>query len=33
MGAHGHTRLHDILLGGVTNYVVNHTNVPVLMRN
>ena len=33
MGAHAHTWLHHILLGGVTNYVVNHAEVPVLMRN
>jgi nucleotide-binding universal stress UspA family protein len=33
VGAHAHTRLHDVLLGGVTSYLVAHADLPVLLRN
>jgi len=33
MGAQGHTRLREMLLGGVTSYVVAHAELPVLMRH
>jgi nucleotide-binding universal stress UspA family protein len=33
MGAHAHTPLRAMLLGGVTSYVVTHADLPVLMRN
>jgi len=33
VGAHAHTRVHDMLLGGVTSYVVTHADLPVLLRN
>jgi nucleotide-binding universal stress UspA family protein len=33
IGAHAHTRLHDLLLGGVTSYVITHADLPVLLRN
>jgi nucleotide-binding universal stress UspA family protein len=33
MGAHAHTPLRAMLLGGVTSYVVAHADLPVLMRN
>ena len=32
-GAHAHTRLHDMLLGGVTSYMIAHSDRPMLLRN
>jgi nucleotide-binding universal stress UspA family protein len=33
MGAREHSHLHDMLLGGVTHFVVTHADMPVLLRN
>ena len=33
MGAYGHGRLHDILMGSVTKNVLNGANIPVLMSH
>ncbi len=33
MGAYAHSPLRELILGGVTRYVVAHTNLPVLMRH
>lgn len=33
MGAYGHTRLHEVILGGVTDHIVNHMTVPVLFSH
>lgn len=33
MGAHVHGALHDMLLGGVTRYIIAHADLPVLMRH
>ena len=33
MGAHAHSPLREMLLGGVTSYVVAHADLPVLLRN
>lgn len=33
MGAYGHSRLREILLGGATRDVLTHMNVPVLMTH
>ncbi len=33
MGAYGHSRLHERVMGGVTEYVLRHTTVPVLMAH
>jgi nucleotide-binding universal stress UspA family protein len=30
MGAYGHSRLREMVLGGVTHHVLNHTTIPVL---
>ncbi len=31
MGAYSHSRLRQLILGGVTRHVLNHTSIPVLM--
>lgn len=31
MGAYGHSRFRELILGGVTRHVLSHTTVPVLM--
>ncbi len=31
MGAYGHSRLREVLLGGVTRHILGHMTVPVLM--
>ena len=33
MGAYGHSRLRETILGGVTKYVLGHMTVPVLMAH
>ena len=33
MGAYGHSRLRELVLGGATEYVLNHMTVPVLMSH
>ena len=33
MGAYGHSRLRELLLGGVTRHIVGHTTLPVLMAH
>lgn len=33
MGAYRHTPLREFLLGGVTRYMLNHADMPVLMRH
>ena len=31
MGAYGHSRLQELVLGGVTKHVLKHARIPVLM--
>ncbi len=33
VGAYGHSRLRELLLGGVTRFLLNHMTVPVLMSH
>ncbi len=33
MGAYGHTRLREVVLGGVTDHVLSHMTIPVLMSH
>lgn len=33
IGAYGHSRLRELLLGGVTRFLLNHMTVPVLMSH
>lgn len=33
MGAYGHSRLRELVLGGTTRYVLNHLHVPVIMSH
>lgn len=33
MGAYGHARLREVLLGGVTRHVLEHMTVPILMSH
>ena len=33
MGAYGHTRIRDFVLGGVTKFIVHHTPLPVLLSH
>ena len=33
MGAYGHTRIRDFVMGGVTKSIVDHTPLPVLMSH
>lgn len=33
MGAYSHSRLRQMILGGVTNYMLSHTTIPVLMAH
>ncbi|PID41493.1 MAG: hypothetical protein CSB48_14490 [Proteobacteria bacterium] len=30
-GAYGHSRLREVVLGGVTHSLLNHSSIPVLM--
>ncbi|MDH3712823.1 MAG: universal stress protein [Gammaproteobacteria bacterium] len=32
-GAYGHSRIRELVLGGVTRYLLEHTSVPVLMSH
>ena len=32
MGAYSHSRLRQLILGGVTRYVLEHSNIPLLMH-
>ena len=33
MGAYGHARWRELVLGGLTNFVLKHMTVPVLMSH
>ena len=33
MGAYGHARMRELILGGVTRYIVRHMTVPVLLSH
>jgi nucleotide-binding universal stress UspA family protein len=33
MGCYGHSRLREMVLGGVTKYVLAHANIPVLLSH
>jgi nucleotide-binding universal stress UspA family protein len=33
MGAWGHTRLRELVFGGVTRHILRHMTVPVLMSH
>ncbi len=33
MGAYAHSPLHELILGGVTRYLIAHADLPVLMRH
>jgi nucleotide-binding universal stress UspA family protein len=33
MGAYGHSRLRELIMGGVTRYVLSHMDLPVLMSH
>ena len=33
MGAYAHSPLREMILGGVTRYMLDHTDLPVLMRH
>lgn len=33
MGGYGHSRMREMILGGVTRYVLNHAGLPVLMTH
>jgi nucleotide-binding universal stress UspA family protein len=33
MGAYGHSRLREVILGGTTKHVLTHTTIPVLMSH
>lgn len=33
MGAYGHSRVREMLLGGVTQYILDHATIPVLMAH
>lgn len=33
MGGYGHTRLREMLLGGMTDYFLHHADIPVLMAH
>jgi nucleotide-binding universal stress UspA family protein len=33
MGAYGHSRLRELVLGGVTRHIMGHMTVPVLMSH
>jgi nucleotide-binding universal stress UspA family protein len=32
MGAFGHSRIHDLILGGTTAYIIRNTTLPVLLN-
>ena len=31
MGAFGHSRLHDLILGGTTAYMIRETTIPIML--
>lgn len=33
VGGYGHTRLREIILGGVTRHLINHSDIPVLLSH
>jgi nucleotide-binding universal stress UspA family protein len=33
MGAFAHSPLRELILGGVTRYIIEHADLPVLMRH
>jgi nucleotide-binding universal stress UspA family protein len=33
MGAYGHSRLRELIMGGVTRYILGHMDLPVLMSH
>jgi nucleotide-binding universal stress UspA family protein len=33
MGAYAHSPLRELILGGVTRYILAHADIPVLMRH
>ena len=33
MGAYGHTRIKEIVLGGATNYLLKHTTIPLFLSH
>jgi nucleotide-binding universal stress UspA family protein len=33
MGAYAHSPLRELILGGVTQYMLDHADLPVLMRH
>jgi nucleotide-binding universal stress UspA family protein len=33
MGAYGHNRLRDLIMGGVTRAILDHMTLPVLMSH
>ena len=33
MGAYAHSPLRELLLGGVTRYMLTHADLPILMRH
>ncbi|MCZ6488420.1 MAG: universal stress protein [Gammaproteobacteria bacterium] len=33
MGAYGHSRIRELMLGGTTRYVLEHTSLPVLFSH
>jgi nucleotide-binding universal stress UspA family protein len=32
MGAFGHSRLHDLILGGTTSYMIRATTIPIMLN-
>lgn len=33
MGAHGHSRIRELVLGGATRYILQHMTIPVPMSH
>jgi nucleotide-binding universal stress UspA family protein len=33
MGAYGHSRMREVVLGGATRHILQHMTVPVLMSH
>jgi len=33
MGAYGHSRIRELILGGTTQHILEHTNLPVLFSH
>ena len=32
MGAFGHSRIHDLILGGTTAYIIRKSSIPILLQ-